>query len=192
MRGLCYHYRVELHNFAPNAISQAACLIAVCEGFPGIPANWHLWVHLFCAELHTLAMGEAQMHRAVRASGLKLTLRDTHKELYPPCRMTSNNADWEKGWFYLRNDSASLPPYTGKVLMAKTDAWHHGVSPPAWQWRLESLTTRPEHFTGRAVFGPKKSGFSGRENPAHDRPIGRVGPQFSGRARAWAGRPRIL
>jgi hypothetical protein len=25
--------------------------------------------------------------------------------------------------------------------MAKTDAWHHGVSPFSHQWRLESLTT---------------------------------------------------
>jgi hypothetical protein len=54
--------------------------------------------------------------------------------------MTSNNADWEKGWFYLRNDGAGLPPYTGKVLMVKTDAWHHGVSPSSCQERLESLT----------------------------------------------------
>jgi hypothetical protein len=55
--------------------------------------------------------------------------------------MTSNNVDWEKEWFYLRNDGVGLPPYTGKVLMAKTDAWHDGVSPPARQRRLESLTT---------------------------------------------------
>jgi hypothetical protein len=54
--------------------------------------------------------------------------------------MTSNNVDWEKGWFYLRNDNASLPPYTGKVLMAKTNAWHHGVSPSSRQQRFESLT----------------------------------------------------
>jgi hypothetical protein len=86
-------------------------------------------------------MGEVQTHRAVHTGGLTLALRDTHKELYPPCTMTSNNADWEKGWFYLRNDDAGLPPYTGKVLMAKTDAWHHGVSSPARQRRLESLTT---------------------------------------------------
>jgi hypothetical protein len=39
MRGLCYHYRVELHNFAHNAISQADTFIAVCEGFLGIPVN---------------------------------------------------------------------------------------------------------------------------------------------------------
>jgi hypothetical protein len=54
--------------------------------------------------------------------------------------MTSNNADWEKGLFYLRNDGVG-PPYTGKVLMAKTDARHHGVSPSSCQQRLEPLTT---------------------------------------------------
>jgi hypothetical protein len=32
------------------------------------------------------------------------------------------------------------PPYTDKVLMAKTDAWHHGMSPSSRQQRLESLT----------------------------------------------------
>jgi hypothetical protein len=31
--GLCHHYGVELHNFAPNAISQAATFVGVCEGF---------------------------------------------------------------------------------------------------------------------------------------------------------------
>jgi hypothetical protein len=35
MRGLCYHYEVELHNFTPNAISQAACFFAISEGFLG-------------------------------------------------------------------------------------------------------------------------------------------------------------
>jgi hypothetical protein len=43
MRGLCYHYGVELHNFAPNAISQAATFVGICEGFLGIPVNWDLW-----------------------------------------------------------------------------------------------------------------------------------------------------
>jgi hypothetical protein len=58
MWGLCHHYWVELHNFVPNAISQAASFIAVCEGFLGIPANWDLCVHLFRGELHTLTTGE--------------------------------------------------------------------------------------------------------------------------------------
>jgi hypothetical protein len=39
---MCHHYRVELHNFALNAISKAACFVAVNEGFLGIMANWDL------------------------------------------------------------------------------------------------------------------------------------------------------
>jgi hypothetical protein len=42
MRALCHHYGVELHNFAPNAISQAAMVVGVCEGYLGIPVNWDL------------------------------------------------------------------------------------------------------------------------------------------------------
>jgi hypothetical protein len=114
MRGLCYHYGVELHNFTPNAISQVATFVGVCDGFLGIPVNWDLWVHLFCTEMHTLAMGEAWVRRAVHVGSLTFSLRETRRELYPPCTMTSNNGDWEKGWFYLRNDSAGLSPYTGK------------------------------------------------------------------------------
>jgi hypothetical protein len=137
---LCYHYGVELYNFAHNTILQAATFVGICEGFLGIPVNWDLWVHLFHAELHTLATSESWACRTVRTDSLTFALRDSRKELYPPCTMTSNNANWEKGWFYLRNDGVGLPPYTSKVLMAKTNAWHHDVSPSSRQQRLESLT----------------------------------------------------
>jgi hypothetical protein len=39
--------------------------------------NWDLWVHLFRVELHTLATTETRVHRAVRAGGLSISLRDT-------------------------------------------------------------------------------------------------------------------
>jgi hypothetical protein len=110
MRALCYHYGVELHNFTPNAISQAATFVGVCEGFLGIPVNWDLWVHLFRAELHTLATSEPRIRHAARAGGLSLALRSSRREQYIPCTMASNNADWERGWFYLRNSGAGLPP----------------------------------------------------------------------------------
>jgi hypothetical protein len=58
MRALCHHYGVELHNFAPNAISQAATFVGVCEGYLGIPVNWDLWIHLFRAELYTQPTAE--------------------------------------------------------------------------------------------------------------------------------------
>jgi hypothetical protein len=66
-------------------------------------------------------------------------MRDSRKEWYLPCTMRSNNAEWERGWFYLRNKGTDLSHYTGKVLKEKTDIWHHSLSPPSRQDRLESL-----------------------------------------------------
>jgi hypothetical protein len=101
---------VELHNFAHNAISQAATFVGVCEWFLRILVNWDLWVHLFRVELHTLATAETRMRRAVRAGGLSILLWDSCREFYLPCMITSNNAESERGWFYLRNDGAGFPP----------------------------------------------------------------------------------
>jgi hypothetical protein len=50
------------------------------------------------------------VRRAVRAGDLLISLRDSHREFYIPCTMTSNNAEWEREWFYLRNDGPDLPP----------------------------------------------------------------------------------
>jgi hypothetical protein len=63
-------------------------------------------------------------------------MRETRREPYIPCTMTSNNAEWERGWFYLRNDEPGLPPWTGKE---KADSWWHGLSPPSRQVRLASV-----------------------------------------------------
>jgi hypothetical protein len=107
---LCYHYGVELHNFAPNAISQASTFISVCEGFLGIPPIWDLLVHLFRAELHTLPTPTVRVLHTVCIDGVSITLRELRRELYIPYTMTSNNAEGERGWFYIRNDGAGLPP----------------------------------------------------------------------------------
>jgi hypothetical protein len=121
-----------------NAISQAATFVGVCKGFLGIPVNWDLWVHLFRAELHTLVTPKSRVRHAMCAGGVPISLRETRRELYIPCTMTSNNTEWEQGWFYLRNDEPGLPSYTGKVLKEKADSWWHGVSPSSRQDRLES------------------------------------------------------
>jgi hypothetical protein len=137
LHGLCFHYGVELHNFALNAISQAATFVGVCEGFLGIPVNWDLWVHLFCAKLHTATTPEPKTHRAVRAGGVMIAVRETCRELYIPCTMTPNNAEWEL-WWNLRNDEPGLPPWTGKVVKEKADSWWHGLSPSSRQDQLDS------------------------------------------------------
>jgi hypothetical protein len=125
LRGLIYHYGVELQNFAPNAILQAATFVGVYEGFLGIPVNWDLWVHLFRAELHTLPTSEPRTRRAARAGGLALAVWSSRREEYIPCTMTTNNSDWERGWFYLRNAAPGLPlhrqgaPGEGRLLVPR-------------------------------------------------------------------------
>jgi hypothetical protein len=52
------------------------------------------------------------VRQAVRAGGLTFSVRDSRKEWYLSCTMTSNNAEWERGWFYLRDESAGLPAPT--------------------------------------------------------------------------------
>jgi hypothetical protein len=49
------------------------------------------------------------VRRAVRADGMSISLRGSRREFYITCTMTSNNAEWERGWFYLRNDEPGLP-----------------------------------------------------------------------------------
>jgi len=39
MRALMHYYGVELHNFNPNSIMQAAIFAIVCEGYLGIPTH---------------------------------------------------------------------------------------------------------------------------------------------------------
>jgi hypothetical protein len=90
--------------------SSVATFVGVCEGFLGIPANWDLWVHLFRAELHTLSTPEPRVHRVVSTGGMSISLRESRREFYIPCTMTSNNAEWEWGWFYLYNNEPGLPP----------------------------------------------------------------------------------
>jgi hypothetical protein len=50
---------------------------------------------------------------------MSLALRAQFKDDYIPCTMTTNNAGWERGWFYLRNAEPGLPPYTGRVFKEK-------------------------------------------------------------------------
>ena len=75
MRALLHYYGVELHNFNPNSIAQAAIFAVVCEGFLGIDPHWDLWTHLFTAEPFALTTGEKKVCMAVRAGGYTLQLR---------------------------------------------------------------------------------------------------------------------
>jgi hypothetical protein len=125
MRALLHHYRVELHNFNPNSIAQAAIFAVVCEGFLGIDPHWDLWTHLFSTEF--AATTEAKKVRmAVRAGGCTLQLRPGRAQQYIPASLVSSNKGWQNRWFYLRNDGGMLPPFSQRVVTAAGNNWRWG------------------------------------------------------------------
>ena len=69
-----------------------------------------------------------------------LHLRPTRTDLYIPNKMTTNNAWWIRGRFYLHNFGNRLPAFTNKVLRERPEKWNWGVSPPPHQARLVVLT----------------------------------------------------
>jgi hypothetical protein len=52
---------------------------------------------------------------------MTIALRNTRRELYIPCTMTSNNAEWERGGSTFAT-TVPASPYSGKVLMEKADS----------------------------------------------------------------------
>ena len=69
-----------------------------------------------------------------------LHVRGNKSHLYIPSKMTTNNAGWTRGWFYLRNNNGRLPAFTNKMLRERPEKWNWGMSPPTHQARLEVLT----------------------------------------------------
>jgi hypothetical protein len=112
MRALLHYYGVELHNFNPNSIAQAAIFAAVCEGFLGIDPTWDLWTHLFSAELFASMTEAKKVHMAVRAGGCTLQLRQGRAQQYIPATLVSSNKGWQRRWFYLWNDDERLPSFS--------------------------------------------------------------------------------
>ena len=152
MWALCEYYGVELHNFGPNSISQAAVFVAICEGYLGIEAHWDLWIHLFRGELF-IENVRGQPKRFARAGGSMLHLRPSRRSLYIPNRIMMNNAGWTRGWFYLHNFGNRLPAFTNKVLRERPEKWDWGVSPPS-----ASGQARSAH---RGIAAPGEEGVDG-------------------------------
>jgi len=79
MRVLPHYYGVELHNFNPNSIAQAAIFVAVYEGYLGIAP------HLFRAGHTTKPTGTTGTRKMMRAEGCTaLQVRQDRQHLYIP------------------------------------------------------------------------------------------------------------
>ena len=46
---------------------------------------------------------------------------------YIPIGLTSNHAQWDSQWFYLRNDDDLFPAYTGRLISEHPKNWNYDV-----------------------------------------------------------------
>ena len=119
MRALCHHYGVELQHFSPNAITAVAIFAAVCKGYLGMMPHWDLWLHLYRGELFCAPSGVTVVKKPVRAGCLNLVRKTSQAEEpqeYISIGLTSNHAQWDSQWFYLRNDDDLFPAYTRRLI----------------------------------------------------------------------------
>ena len=124
MRALCHHYGVELQHFSPNAITAAVIFAALCDGYLGMTPHWDLWLHLYQGELFHAPSGATGVRKLVRAGCLNLvqkTGQAKEPREYIPIGLTSNHAQWDSLWFYLRNDDDLFPTYTRCLISERPD-----------------------------------------------------------------------
>jgi hypothetical protein len=81
-----------------------AAFEAMCEGFLGIGAHWHLFRYFF--RFTCLREGS----RAATIGCANLRMKQGPDDDYIPALLTSSNNGWHRGWFYLRNDPEHALP----------------------------------------------------------------------------------
>jgi hypothetical protein len=112
IRGILFEYEFQLQHLNPNNIQQMAAFEAMCEGYLGISAHWHLFRYFF--KFACLKEG----FRAATIGCANLRMKQGRGEDYIPVTLTSSNSGWHKGWFCLRNDpEIALPAYTGNSIV---------------------------------------------------------------------------
>jgi hypothetical protein len=129
-----FTYGLQLQHLNPNNIQQMAAFEAMCEGFLGIGAHWHLFQYFF--RFTCLREGS----RAVTIGCANLRMKQGRDDDYIPVPLTSSNSGWHKGWFYLRNDlEHALLAYTGCSIVKSQRNWADG---PAKTEQEKMLKTR--------------------------------------------------
>jgi hypothetical protein len=133
IRGVLFAYRLQLQHLNPNNIQQMAAFEAMCEGFLGIGAHWHLFRYFF--RFTCLREGS----RASTIGYANLRMKQGRDNDYIPTPLTSSNNGWHRVWFYLWNDPEHvLPAYTGCSIAKSQRNWADGPAKAEQERMLKS------------------------------------------------------
>jgi hypothetical protein len=85
IRGVLFEYGLQLQHLNPNNIQQMAAFEAMCEGYLGISAHWHLFRYFF--KFACLKEGS----RAATIGCANLQMKQDRGDDYIPLSLTSSN-----------------------------------------------------------------------------------------------------
>jgi hypothetical protein len=98
-----------------------AAFEAMCEGYLGFSAYWHLFRYFF--KFACLKDGS----RAATIGYANLQMKQGWGDDYIPSSLTSSNIGWHKGWLYLQNDPEfALLTFTGNSIGQSRRNWSDG------------------------------------------------------------------
>jgi hypothetical protein len=87
IRGVLFEYGLQLQHLNPNSIQQKAAFEAMCKGYLGISAHWHLFQYFFKSTC--LKDGS----RAATIACANLRMKQGWGDDYIPVYLTSSNSD---------------------------------------------------------------------------------------------------
>jgi hypothetical protein len=95
-----------------------AAFKALCKGYLGVGAHWHLFWYFF----KFVCLKDDKIPATIGYANL--WTKQGRREEYIPSSLTSSNSSWHKGWFYLKNDLEHvLPEYTGASIAEAPKKW---------------------------------------------------------------------
>jgi hypothetical protein len=123
-----------------------AAFEAMCEGYLGTSAHWHLFQYFF--KFACLKEGS----RAATIGCANLRMKQDPGNDYIPVTLTSSDNGWHKGWFYLWNDPEfALPAYTGNSIAESRRNWSDDLVKTEQEKILKDLWAVLRHLRGAGV-----------------------------------------
>jgi len=122
-----HKYGLQLQHLNPNGIQQMVAFEALCEGYMGVEAHWHLFWNFFKFVI------QKDDGRPTTIGCAALRMKQGRSRDYIPGSLTSSNSGWHSEWFYLRNDPEHpLPAYTGEWIDKAPEKWSYGPEKAEW------------------------------------------------------------
>jgi hypothetical protein len=165
--GVLFEYGLQLQHLNLNSIMQMPSFEAMCEGYLGISAHWHLFWYFF--KFACLKDGS----RAATIGFANLRMKQGLGDDYISVTLTSSNSGWHKRWFYLRNDPEfALPAYTGNSITEPRRNWSDGPM------KTEQEKILKDHWAVlRPVMSPRSRGHPSGSARVVPHPRSRAAPE---------------